>query len=207
GSTTTRAREVRFVELYSLRNDSWKIIEDDTDRSLRRLPLLPYSQQPPCYKGKLYWWGADAYPRDEATRFVTFDLSREVFQRAEEVRNPADRPWTIGSLFVPSDDKEEDSLVAICVADPKCESLEIWAMLKLWVPESWIKLFTIDVATAFYSFQGISRNSLVYYCYKKDVPFLVVYHLGSGERIELDMSSTGRIHEVLNYVPSLVSLT
>ncbi|CAL1366222.1 unnamed protein product [Linum trigynum] len=105
-SSSIRVRDVLFVELYSLRNDSWKII-DDIDCSLR-LPLLPYSQQPPCYKGKLYWWGTDAYPRGEATRFVTFDLSREVFQRAE-VRNPADRPWIVGSLFVPPESWTEGS--------------------------------------------------------------------------------------------------
>ncbi|CAL1366214.1 unnamed protein product [Linum trigynum] len=191
-----------FVEVYSLRNDSWKEIdtggylESDDDPFD---PIFSYSVEPQCYNGKLYWW------RDSSsTEFVSFDMTKEVFEKVD-VRNPKVR-WDVCSLFVlPS---QEDSLVAICSVG-RDESLEVWALLKLWVPESWTKLLVVPAVTHLQDLCGMSGNFL--FCYYRDIGIVdptrrifVAYHLVTGEAIELDMSLP---YQIMNYVPSRVSLT
>ncbi|CAL1366212.1 unnamed protein product [Linum trigynum] len=202
-----------YVEVYSLRNDSWSKKIDHTGgvHALSSLPVLSHPRFPPCCEGKLYWWSNTDWQGETTTRFVSFDLSREVF-RTVDVANPAannNKGWFVHSLlFVLPRNREDDSLVAVCSTDSR-GSFEVWALLKLCVPESWTKLFAIPRATAeFQSFFGVSRNFVFYYYDIGIDRILVAYHLATGEVFELAVPRTRpRPQHVMDHVPSLLSLT
>ncbi|CAI0397334.1 unnamed protein product, partial [Linum tenue] len=90
-------------------------------------------------------------------------------------------------------------------------SLEVWALLRLWVTASWTKLYVF--VPDYYEFYGISRDFVFYdrlmYSDASDCVMnegkITACRLGTGEIIELGIS-TSVVHLIVNYVPSRVSL-
>ncbi|CAL1366218.1 unnamed protein product [Linum trigynum] len=227
-------RKCPLFELYSLTTDSWRKIDTGScspfsNGHLLYLPAVSYRKLSRCYKGKLYWWSdhsslsrCSTQIASSRTQFAWFDMSKEVF-RGADVRNPSDDRWAVRWLFVPPNEEEEenDSLVAICSGGGGGggggrESLEVWALMKLWVPESWTKLFVVP--DDYYDFVGISSNFLFYQRHKShersnDGVIVVnpatltisAYHLGTGEIIDSVVSNT-MVFLIMDYVPSRVSL-
>ncbi|CAI0397335.1 unnamed protein product, partial [Linum tenue] len=189
-----------FVELYSLTTDSWKEIHGGPF-----LPLVPPPEVARCFNGKLYWW---SHPLRYVFELVSFDLSKEVF-RGGQVGNPAEL-FEVRSLFVVPN-QEEDSLVAIGSPRHNPSSLEVWALLRLWVTASWTKLYVF--VPDYCEFYGISRDFVFYdrlmYSDASDCVMnegkITACRLGTGEIIELGIS-TSVVHLIVNYVPSRVSL-
>ncbi|CAL1391248.1 unnamed protein product [Linum trigynum] len=216
-----------FEEVYSLSNDSWKRIDvgvgqPSSERSF--LPQLPDYEVPRFCKGKLYWWTEITYPRGETgqtTRFASFDLSREVFEIVDVAKPAAAAEvWRVRSLLeLPPSQLGDHSLAAVCCStgadDQSGSCFEIWALLKLWVPESWTKLFVVPIVTDYYRFWGSSTSFLFFYDARDSNwlgghdwyldPEFIARRLQTGETVALN-SWDVRAFLVVNYVPSRVSL-
>ncbi|CAI0561270.1 unnamed protein product [Linum tenue] len=189
-----------FQEVYSLRNDSWR----ELDVSIH---LVASSRIPKLYEGNLYWWHLFL----KATQFFWFDMSKEVFEMVE-ASNPVPGDWKVESLLTLS--KQEESMVALCSVGSN--SWEVWGLLKLWVSESWTKLFTLTVAIPpgvdHLNFLGFTRRCK--YIFRalseqdddENPQWSIVVHDEDSKVQVIDIQSPRAYTEVIIYVPSQVSL-
>ncbi|CAN1284191.1 hypothetical protein LINPERPRIM_LOCUS18553 [Linum perenne] len=147
-----------FTEVYSLRNDSWKTLNDAASHSLDAYKLIYLNQQwdiTTLRNEKCYWFRReDESPGTCAV--ISFDMSTEVFELVTIPYPTALRhhgkdgelcsaewdecvfDWKAESCFML---KKDVIVVSFCKLGG---GFEIWAMLKCGVAESWTRLFTLS---------------------------------------------------------------
>ncbi|CAL1385256.1 unnamed protein product [Linum trigynum] len=208
-----------FLEVYCLRTDSWTKLTDDDNRYHLRVCYDQMLLQ--CNKGKLYWWRQKWNPK--CLEFESFAISSHEF-RTIDLRLPSgievygkleyllNEEYMV-ALF-PLEDKEAAEVRSYASA-----SMEIWVLLKYWVPESWTKLLVIanpPPEKRIWGFSGISRNLKwlflsfcdYRYSYLNQDEFLVTIRPETGNFNDfygLDIPTRFPV-TVINYMPSRVCL-
>ncbi|CAL1407818.1 unnamed protein product [Linum trigynum] len=208
-----------LVEVYSLRNDSWKMLDDDNDNCGDYHPLLPSYSTPQLRKGKLYWsrLSKEAIKDSSTLFFDSFDMRSEVFERVElpyPTASAKDLSGTSRCLL------NEESMVALfevqdanVTRDPHNPGMsiydvgvkrdatwEMWVLLKYWVHESWTKLLVVTTPPAY--FMGFSRNLECFFKTHYGDDNCVVFDSHTGEFRYLKIMG----NEVVTYIPSRMPL-
>ncbi|KAJ9554352.1 hypothetical protein OSB04_018397 [Centaurea solstitialis] len=126
------ANDVEEVEVYSMRNGSWKLIESRLPSHVRGI----VDEQVVCadgYDGRLHWIGSTVNGNKQT--MVTFDLGVEAFGEIplpNSVVSFNGRRWN-GGLGIYSG--------KLCVmSSHKLNDFEVWVMNEYGVAESWTKL-------------------------------------------------------------------
>ncbi|CAI0460252.1 unnamed protein product [Linum tenue] len=127
-----------YKEVYSLRNDSWKRLTDNSD-------LIGYApnyvhRDSTSRSEKCYW----SYSTNDGNfGIVSFDMSKEVFE-VKTIPVPADLSaigWYSGSCFMI---KEAFVTTFDLVDFEDITQFHIWGLMKYGVGESWTKLFNFQ---------------------------------------------------------------
>ncbi|CAI0466506.1 unnamed protein product [Linum tenue] len=214
-------RSLYFLEIYSLRNDSWTKLDD--------FPSLSSGNIPQCRMGKLYWWRLSG---ERTLVFDSFDVGREAFGKVEVPCPNSEKEYNTPVCLL-----NEESMVAVFPdyngyedtdedddefegrRERRSSSWEIWVMLKYWVPESWTKLYVVtspvDMTIEYCA--GISRNLRFFFAafssdlmnekgYYDGDHGLVTFELETGKFSNVAGIQGTRFEVVTNYVPSQVSL-
>lgn len=113
------------VKIYSLRHDSWKMIDVFKDG-------LPFDDNGRFVNGKLHW--GRRFGMDSKWEIVSFDLGSEVCGKVEQ-------PSYLDRGFSPSLGVIEGCLCVMC--DFPKTSVDVWILKKYGVRDSWMKLVVV----------------------------------------------------------------
>ncbi|CAL1405349.1 unnamed protein product [Linum trigynum] len=127
-----------YTEVYSLKNDSWKRVPDASEdiMFMKYIPQRDASRNERCY------WFLRNKPN---CRIVSFDMSKEVFEVTKpepSLPYPVSRDswFTTESCYM-----LKESFVATLAYKGRYDvPMEVWALLKYGIVESWTKLFTFQ---------------------------------------------------------------
>ncbi|CAN0858024.1 F-box protein CPR1 [Linum grandiflorum] len=144
-----------FIEVYSLKNDSWKRLNAEHHKIGDLLTYCPKPVQQYTSRNEKCYWFRDANPYDGYKYYpvfdiISFDMSDEVFELVTVTRpaavieqqvNGGDLPaavyrdiWSASSCYM---------LKGVFVVTwSRCRHNEIWGLLKHGVAESWTKLLS-----------------------------------------------------------------
>jgi F-box interacting protein len=184
------------VEVYSLRTDSWRVINQSLNPTYRvRSPRFPsYSN------GVHHWWACDLCNRD--SRFLlSFDMSNEVFQET-----PFPPLIERSPLFPLFEDIAviNDSVALVSVyygREVKC--YDIWVMNECGVKGSWTKLFTFGPLPLISRLLELREGGLV--LLRNENGWLVVFD--PIKREQRDLGIYGNSFQVVNsFTETLVLL-
>lgn len=189
------------IEVYSLRNDCWKIIHKN--KVLPFLKTCYFDVISPCANGKCFWIRRG----NHSPNLITFDFTDEVFgtmSLPEGAHDPSD-PCKL--------DIYDDKLIYIKLGDDYNRfewgnRLEIWMLCEDGLKESWSKIFMLEPylpMDRMISPVGLSKNGGYFICKKFDRNFelkLYLYNLHTQEGKFLQSDA----HQVVRYNPSLISL-
>ncbi|KAK2431934.1 hypothetical protein QL285_030101 [Trifolium repens] len=128
-----------LLEIYSLRSNSWRILDVNLPDCYHDQPLGVYMD------GVCHWWGITDYDNGEGC-LVSFDLRNEVFFTTptpldtDLSRDPisVERPQAIDRRLVVLNES-----IALISNRFKATTFHISILVELGVKESWIKLFIV----------------------------------------------------------------
>ncbi|CAN0928900.1 F-box protein At3g07870 [Linum grandiflorum] len=198
-----------FLEVYSLKNDSWKTLDFDHDKIQNFFMYASSSVwQYTSRKEKCYWYCSfspsvvNSYDVVPVFDIMSFDMSDEVFELVTVPRPAAvdSDMWSARSCYM---------LKGVFVVNwSRGLHYEIWGLLKHGVAESWTKLpsFTpLRTYIADLEFCWKDGRKIVQCAYGR----VFLYDPATGElvRANLQMERSSRINFVHVIAPTHVSLT
>ena len=166
-----------LVEVYSLSEGSWKIIDASTSFP-PNIRFNGYNCPAASLNGAIHFT-VQVMPNSNESAFLSFDLRDEVFHVISLPDSIATHGWINASVF-------RGSLSLICErhTPSKCS---IWVMKEYGVVDSWTKQFTFDHSGGYLSVIGLRKNGHVL---MKDIESILpegMFHFFKKENMELDL--------------------
>ncbi|CAI0398896.1 unnamed protein product [Linum tenue] len=191
------------VEMYSLRNDSWRRI-DGQDSPVVSNPV----RYPHTYRGEmLYWWKSGR----EDTQMLSWDFGKEVFDWIDFPKPTGKYGWAADSCTL-----LKDSIVGVfsdCRGN-RCRDrcFEIRVLLKFDQSVPWTLLYRVSDLAGAYEFPAIWRGG----CYFVDIKLFGCFSCQNAGLLVLDpetdlLRGVGTkdkaMIEIVTFVPSQMSLS